>query len=80
LRVIEGKDNFDSIQPRIAHETNRAFRHFKIEGFVGVVGPIRNALKVNPRLGISQKRFHIQKNQRLSKSGLYDFTQEQASA
>jgi hypothetical protein len=63
LRVIEGKDNFDSIQAGIAHETNCALRHFEVEGFLGVIGPIRNTLIINPGLGISQKRFHIQNNQ-----------------
>jgi hypothetical protein len=63
LRVIEGEDDFDSIQPGITHETNCALGHFEVEGFLGVVGPIRNALVINPRLGISQKRFHKQSNQ-----------------
>jgi len=53
LGVIKGKDDFDSIQAGVADETNRAFRQAEIKGFVGVIGPIRNTLIVDPRLGIS---------------------------
>ena len=60
LRVVEGKDNFDPVQPGVAHKTNCAFRHPEVERILGVFGPIRNSLIINPRMGISQKCFHIQ--------------------
>lgn len=53
LRVVKGKNDFDSFEAGVADETNRAFRQAEIKGFVGVIGPIRNTLIVDPRLGIS---------------------------
>jgi hypothetical protein len=76
LRVIEGEDNFNSIQAGIAHETNGALRHFEVEGVLGVISPIRNTLIVNPRLGISQKRFHKQNNQDTPKTNVMTLSKD----
>jgi hypothetical protein len=61
LWIVECKNHLDPLQSCIAHETNRALRHPKIKGFLRVIGPIRNTLIINPRLCISQKRFHNKK-------------------